>query len=125
MNGLNDIKGVGCGAREHRFSAIERQPAVPGFAKLRRRFAEGAGQEKPMHQHYRHFDANDRLLYVGESYNAPARLSQHKRDASWYRDIVRVTIETYATKAEAKAAQTAAIRAEDPVYNMKENVVWT
>jgi hypothetical protein len=43
---------------------------------------------------YRHFDADQTLLYVGISLSAIARLKQHKSVAGWRGKIATVTIET-------------------------------
>ena len=69
-------------------------------------------------QLYRHFDADGRLLYVGISLNALARLSQHSLDASWFKDIRLVTIEVFDTRLKAAAAERKAIRSERPMWNV-------
>lgn len=67
---------------------------------------------------YRHFDSNGRLLYVGISKNALARLGGHKSDKSWYGEIATVTIETFNSRAEALRCEAAAILNENPKYNI-------
>ncbi len=66
---------------------------------------------------YRHFDRNGRLLYVGISKNAVARLGGHKRNASWYPDIRNVTIANYPSRDAALRAEARAIRTENPIHN--------
>ncbi len=66
---------------------------------------------------YRHFDAEGRLLYVGVSKNAAARFSQHA-DKPWFDEIANMTVERFPTRAEAEAAERAAIRAESPIHNI-------
>lgn len=73
---------------------------------------------------YRHFDAQDRLLYVGISLNQQLRLEQHMRGSKWAADIVKVLVELYPNRAEAKQAETAAIQTENPVWNIAETL-WT
>lgn len=70
-------------------------------------------------QLYRHFDANGKLLYIGISLSALHRLAGHKEHSHWFRDIARVEIETYPTRAEALKAERAAILAEQPLYNIR------
>jgi predicted GIY-YIG superfamily endonuclease len=65
---------------------------------------------------YRHFDAADRLLYVGISLNAVSRLAQH-RDKPWFHEIVKMTAEHFATREEAEDAERQAIRDEEPIHN--------
>lgn len=72
-------------------------------------------------QLYRHYDAQDRLLYVGISLSAVARLTQHKSVAHWSSDIVRLTIETFPTRELALEAERAAIEAEKPLHNVAHN----
>lgn len=77
--------------------------------------------EKPPKNHdlYRHFDADGKLLYVGISFCAVLRLSQHRTNAGWYDDIVSVTIEKFATREEVLEAEKKAIQTENPVHNIK------
>ena len=44
---------------------------------------------------YRAFDAEARLLYVGVSFNAMVRLSQHMRSASWFDEVTNIQIERF------------------------------
>lgn len=67
---------------------------------------------------YRHFDSTDALLYVGISLSAVHRLAQHKRSASWFKDIARVEVEWFSTRAEAIAAEREAICDEAPKHNI-------
>ena len=66
---------------------------------------------------YRHFDRDGRLLYVGISKNAIARLGDHKRKASWYPDIRNVSIASYPNRDAALRAEARAIRTENPIHN--------
>lgn len=70
---------------------------------------------------YRHFDAAGNLLYVGISLNTVARLSQHKRNARWYEQIVRIDIERFRSRTEALAAEDRAIEVEKPLHNIAKN----
>jgi predicted GIY-YIG superfamily endonuclease len=65
---------------------------------------------------YRHFDENDRLLYVGISVDALSRLIQHKRSA-WWGEVATITIQRFATRDEALKAEAEAIRCERPKHN--------
>lgn len=67
---------------------------------------------------YRHFDDAGRLLYVGISLAAVARLVDHTSVSRWADKIATVTLVHYQTRAEAHAAERAAIIAERPVYNL-------
>lgn len=68
---------------------------------------------------YRHFDRDGRLLYVGISNNALARLRGHKLDASWYPEITDISIAHYPDRATAERAEARAIRTEAPLYNVR------
>lgn len=65
---------------------------------------------------YRHFDAQGRLLYVGISKNALARMEGHAGSA-WYAQIATVTIEHYNSRDSARRAEQEAITSERPAYN--------
>lgn len=69
-------------------------------------------------QLYRHYGADNDLLYVGVSLSATHRLSQHKDHARWFADIVRVEIEHHPSREEALAAERHAIETEKPKHNL-------
>jgi hypothetical protein len=73
------------------------------------------------HHVYRHYDANDVLLYIGASRSALHRLSEHKTTAHWFWQIATVKIEHFATREDAALAETVAIAAELPLYNIERN----
>ena len=66
---------------------------------------------------YRAFDSAGRLLYVGISHDALLRIGQHC-GRTWARHAASITFERFDSRAEAAAAELAAIRNEDPVFNM-------
>ena len=66
---------------------------------------------------YRHFDCDDRLLYVGLSLKPMHRLEIHRdKDWQWFYEITRVEIEWLASVGEAINAEDLAIRTEHPRY---------
>jgi len=71
---------------------------------------------KPLHQLYRYYDAQDRLLYVGISASAVWRLVTH-RNQTWYPEISRIHIANYANRDALKKAEKFAICWEYPKYN--------
>lgn len=77
----------------------------------------------PQHitQLYRHFDAGGELLYVGISLHAVVRLTAHKSQSAWFKDIVRIEIENYSSRMEAIRAEIEAIKTEKPIYNVLHN----
>lgn len=70
---------------------------------------------------YRYFDKGGELLYVGISLSAVLRQSSHKLLSSWYDDAVTMTIERFATRAEALVAEKSAIISEKPKHNIVHN----
>lgn len=69
---------------------------------------------------YRHYDADDRLLYVGITCNPESRGRDHRKTASralWLDQAVRFTGVWYPTRAAAEEAERMAIRREHPLYN--------
>jgi predicted GIY-YIG superfamily endonuclease len=67
---------------------------------------------------YRHFDADDRLLYVGISLDAFSRLRQHQQAAGWVSAAVTMRTVTYRSRDEAFAAEARAIAEEKPLWNI-------
>jgi hypothetical protein len=70
---------------------------------------------------YRHFDADDKLLYVGISLSPTYRLSQHGDCSPWFGRIARITIEWFDSRDAAMAAERQAIKAEKPECNVVHN----
>lgn len=68
---------------------------------------------------YRCYDLAGVLLYVGISDNLKARFAQHAADKPWWPEVTRKTVAWHPSRAEAEAAETAAIRAEHPRHNIK------
>ncbi|MEE4209349.1 MAG: hypothetical protein V2I43_08800 [Parvularcula sp.] len=74
-----------------------------------------------MTQLYRHFDADGRLLYVGISLHAVARLAQHNLNSDWAQNISRVDVEKFANRTDAIRAEIKAIRDEKPLHNVNHS----
>jgi predicted GIY-YIG superfamily endonuclease len=70
---------------------------------------------------YRLFDTEDDLLYIGVSDQFGARWHQHAKVQPWWRDVDHQTITWFDTRDEALATETAAIKAEQPLYNIVHN----
>jgi excinuclease UvrABC nuclease subunit len=66
---------------------------------------------------YRAYDADGALLYVGLSMNLEGRLSKHRRSA-WWPKADEITVQWFENRESAQAAERAAIRDEDPIYNI-------
>lgn len=67
---------------------------------------------------YRFFDADGQLLYVGISARGAARWSEHAGDKPWWPKVAQTTTEHFASRPEAAAAETEAIRTERPRHNV-------
>ena len=70
---------------------------------------------------YRHYDAQENLLYVGISLSAMARLSRHNKNSGWAKDAVKMTTEWVNSRSEALELEKAAIKLEKPAYNITHN----
>lgn len=68
---------------------------------------------------YRFFDASDRLLYVGITYDTVARWKGHAKKP-WWPDAVRRETVWFPTRTEAMIEESRAIRFENPVHNDRE-----
>jgi hypothetical protein len=67
---------------------------------------------------YRMFAADGRLLYVGISSRAALRWQQHRHERPWWSEVATVTVEHFASRAEALGAELTAIREERPAHNL-------
>lgn len=65
---------------------------------------------------YRLYAANEQPLYFGVSLDPEARFKAHRK-TSWWPQVAIRQIEWFDTRAEAEAAELAAIRAERPIHN--------
>lgn len=72
------------------------------------------------HYIYRHYDADGVLLYVGLTVN-PDRRPHERRERPFLKASVRCAISAPMSRAEALAAERAAIRDELPLHNVQEN----
>jgi GIY-YIG catalytic domain-containing protein len=70
---------------------------------------------------YRLFDAIGTLLYIGITVNPEGRWSVHAATKTWWGDVARKEIEWYDSEELADAAETAAILAEHPKYNVAKS----
>lgn len=68
---------------------------------------------------YRHYAKDGRLLYVGISLNAMARLSEHSIESEWFPLIATVTLDHYLSVADAREAERLAIKHEMPMHNIR------
>lgn len=72
------------------------------------------------HYVYRCYDADDRLLYVGCSYNPPSRFRQH-RSTEWYGDVARTRLVVFPDRRKALDMERLAIETEGPIHNRQHN----
>lgn len=77
-----------------------------------------AGVVHPLHVLYRFFDAADSLLYVGITRDPGYRLRTHEGEKSWWHQVASVTIEHRESREDLRDAELAAIRLENPKYNI-------
>jgi hypothetical protein len=70
-----------------------------------------------MHAVYRMFDHAGRLLYIGMTGQAGQRFGSHSQKV-WFPLVSMITLEWHTTHAEAYLAETRAIAAERPRYNV-------
>ncbi|MFD7980225.1 GIY-YIG nuclease family protein [Streptomyces sp. NPDC059071] len=66
---------------------------------------------------YRLFDREGGLLYVGVTYDIDQRLKQHEQQKYWWPDVSRWEVTWFGSRAEAEAAEVAAIRSERPLHD--------
>lgn len=66
---------------------------------------------------YRHFDTDGVLLYVGISLSVGTRTSAHRRAAPWFRDVARIEVQHFTSRADCALAERVAIDREKPLHN--------
>jgi hypothetical protein len=71
---------------------------------------------------YRLYSSTGDLLYVGNTDHLKVRLAAHAKEKPWWPEVARKTVEWHPSKREAEDAETQAIHAERPAYNIVEPV---
>lgn len=66
---------------------------------------------------YRMFDADGRLLYIGQSQQMALRMRAHDRHSWWFPFVTDLTVEWLPTRDAAMVAEALAIKEESPRYN--------
>jgi predicted GIY-YIG superfamily endonuclease len=67
---------------------------------------------------YRFYDGDGAVLYIGITKNLGARFSDHARNSTWWDEARNVTVQWHPDWDAADAAETAAVRAEQPRHNV-------
>ena len=75
------------------------------------------GDEPTALYHLRNSD--DVVIYVGMTDCPAERMRRHAEEQTWWPEVARKTMVWYPTREEASAAETAAIRAENPCHNKR------
>lgn len=66
---------------------------------------------------YRHFDAAEKLLYVGVSADLLKRCRRHEQESRWFNKIACIKVARFATIGAALRAEKMAIDTEKPQFN--------
>lgn len=69
---------------------------------------------------YRFYNDTGRLLYVGITKHLPRRLSEHSWSKNWWTEVMRIDVEHFDDRSDARAAELHAIRTERPEYNIAD-----
>lgn len=70
---------------------------------------------------YRPYNARGRLLYVGIAVDVESRMKQHEVRSPWYGDVAAMHVELYPDRRSAAAAESEAIAAEWPLWNVHQS----
>lgn len=68
---------------------------------------------------YRLYDGEGRLLYIGQTRYLYDRLKTHSREAWWGPLVKHTKVTVFSNRFSAHAAEQAAIRDEEPAYNVR------
>lgn len=71
-----------------------------------------------MNELYRHFDADEQLLYIGISGSSIRRFFGHVRQSPWADQVATIRIERFPTRIATQIAEIKAIIAEKPRHNV-------
>lgn len=104
--------------RMSRLADGETLPVPPPLQRVR---AAGKGDRLRTYTLYRLRDSLGRLLYIGISNSAARRFEEHASERPWWTQVAAIEVQHYATRAEVEAAEKAAIRDEQPLYNKAHN----
>lgn len=74
------------------------------------------------HDVYTAYDADGRVIYVGQSFNALQRLAQHRYTSPWGRIWSRIELRSFPTRSDALLYEAALIRAHEPPHNLDRPV---
>lgn len=72
---------------------------------------------------YRHYSAENELLYIGVSSRIPQRNREHEKLSPWWYEIARIEIEPFPDRKSLLEAERLAIQAEQPRFNIQHNKV--
>lgn len=72
---------------------------------------------------YRLLGEGGELLYVGISLNVAKRMSEHRKDKSWWDEVTDIKRTQYSSKHEALKAERQAIKRDRPKYNVQYNIL--
>lgn len=70
------------------------------------------------HDVYTAYDADGRVIYVGQSFAALQRLAQHRYTSPWGRIWSRIDLRTFPNRTDALLFEAALIRAHEPPHNL-------
>lgn len=70
---------------------------------------------------YRLFDQDGALLYIGIAVDPEVRLRVHSREKTWWPQVAQRSIEWFASRPEAEAAEIQAITSESPTHNVSHS----
>lgn len=73
------------------------------------------------HYIYRAYDANCRLLYIGQTIQPEQRIRNHARQSHWFPEAIEWEFEEVDGWWAMQDAEKAAIKSERPLYNVQHN----
>lgn len=76
------------------------------------------------HVIYRCYDAGGQLLYIGLSQDIVTRLKQHRSATPWFDRVAKTVVKLAPDRRAAFRMETDAIKAEQPLYNIRHGVGW-
>lgn len=69
---------------------------------------------------YKHWNYDGVVIYVGITANPEQRLYNHKRNASWFKEVSQVSFKKFSNRLMARTAERYSIKTDKPAYNLRD-----
>lgn len=102
------------------YKGLKYTAAAPALIEAFALWSAQAGETAECTEHilYRHYAADNTLLYIGITNNPPARLTGHRDGSPWWKAVAWSRYEPFGSREELKKAERESVRRELPKWNV-------